>query len=188
MSTEDPRDDLETPEGFGATVRRLRKERHISLYAFAEKTGLSLSYLSSLERGQRDVSFATIRAIAEGLGVPMQDLFGPPEGIPAGVVDLVRMFAAAPPEWRSAIWEVLTYEPTARPADDALLKELDEVIASLKPGAEVIPIWTRFKERYGETRPRAPREGTEEASSALRSTGDEEEEEGAEKGGEENGA
>lgn len=135
MRAMDRQEPLETPEGFGANVRRLRKERHYSVYVFAELAGLSVGYLCSLERGRRDVSITTIGAIAKGLGIPMRDLFGPPEGIPESVLELVRMFAAAPPEWRAAIWELLRYEPQGERKPKA------EVQSPKGAGiAEVIPI------------------------------------------------
>lgn len=103
--------ELETPKGFGETIRRIRNERRMSIYALAEKSGLTANYICSIEHGRRDVSFTTIQAIAKGFGIPMRDLFGAPEGLPADVVEALRLFENAPQEWREAIWDLLCYEP-----------------------------------------------------------------------------
>lgn len=63
----------------GATVRRLRLSQARTngaapqtLVEFADAIGLSPSYLSRIETGQRtDASFATMSRIADGLGVPL---------------------------------------------------------------------------------------------------------------------
>lgn len=39
-------------QGFGATVRKLREERHIGLRQFARMIGVSATYLSKFERGE----------------------------------------------------------------------------------------------------------------------------------------
>jgi len=39
-------------QSFGATVRRLREERQITLRKFAEKAGISPTYLSKIERDE----------------------------------------------------------------------------------------------------------------------------------------
>ncbi len=139
MSVKTQQEILETAEGFGANVRRLRKARHWSVYVFADLAGLSVSYLCSLETGHRDVSITTIAAIAKGFGIPMRDLFGPPEGIPESALEIVRMFAASPPEFRAAIWELLRYEPHGKPRSKA--EERSDEGAGLS--SKVIPIGSR---------------------------------------------
>lgn len=103
--------DAEPSRSFGETVRKLRKAQHLSIYVMAERSGLSVTYISSIEHGKRDVSFSTIRAIAGALGVPMRDLFGRPEGVPPTAIEAAWLFEAASPEWRSAILDLLRYEP-----------------------------------------------------------------------------
>lgn len=113
MSTSGQGYESDLPKIFGETVRKLRKAQHISIYVLAARSGLSVNYISSIELGKRDVSFSTIRAIADALGVPMRDLFGLPKEIPASAVEAARLFEAASPEWREAILEILLYEPTS---------------------------------------------------------------------------
>ena len=60
---------------FGERVRALRQERGLSQERLAELAGVHRTYLSSLERGERNVGLDNINAIAEALGVPPADLF-----------------------------------------------------------------------------------------------------------------
>lgn len=140
MNSEEPEEPLETARGFGANVRRLRQARHHSVYVFSELSGVSVSYLCSVERGERDVSIAIIGAIAKGLGIPMRDLFGPPEGIPERELNAVRMFAAASLEWRAVIWELLRYEPQATRKANAERPKPEEPKPEAAGMGKVIPI------------------------------------------------
>ena len=60
---------------FGRRVRDLRQARGLSQEKLAELADLHRTYVSSLERGQRNVSLENIHALARGLGVRPQDLF-----------------------------------------------------------------------------------------------------------------
>ncbi len=60
---------------FGQRVRDLRLARGLSQEKLAELADLHRTYVSSLERGQRNVSLENIHALARGLGVRPQDLF-----------------------------------------------------------------------------------------------------------------
>lgn len=63
---------------FGSYLRTLRKEKKLTLVALAELTGLSHSYLSQLERGDRGVggipSPDILRKLAAHLGADYSDL------------------------------------------------------------------------------------------------------------------
>jgi transcriptional regulator with XRE-family HTH domain len=60
---------------FGERIRALRQDRGLSQERLAEMAGVHRTYLSSLERGERNVSLDNIYAIAEALGVPPAELF-----------------------------------------------------------------------------------------------------------------
>lgn len=60
---------------FGDRIRALRQDRGWSQERLAERAGVHRTYLSSLERGERNVSLDNIYAIAEALGVPPAELF-----------------------------------------------------------------------------------------------------------------
>ena len=59
---------------FAANVRRFRKAQSISQEKLAEYAGLHTNYISSVERGERNISICNIERIARGLGVSMPDL------------------------------------------------------------------------------------------------------------------
>ena len=60
---------------FGLRVRDLRQARGLSQEKLAELAGVHRTYLSSLERGQRNVGLDNILAIAAALDVPASLLF-----------------------------------------------------------------------------------------------------------------
>jgi transcriptional regulator with XRE-family HTH domain len=59
---------------FGLRVREVRHGKGISQERLAELAGLHRTYVSSLERGQRNVSLVNIDRLARALGVPMTEL------------------------------------------------------------------------------------------------------------------
>lgn len=61
---------------FAANVRRLRAKKNLSQKALAERSGVSVSYISMLERGQRSPPLETIEKLARALGVPPSTLLG----------------------------------------------------------------------------------------------------------------
>lgn len=54
---------------FLANLKMRRLDRKLSQEALAAKAGLSVSYISMLERGQRSPSLGTLEALAGALGV-----------------------------------------------------------------------------------------------------------------------
>lgn len=61
---------------FAANVRRLRAKKKLSQKALAEKVGISVSYVSMLERGQRSPPLETIERMAKALSVTPASLLG----------------------------------------------------------------------------------------------------------------
>lgn len=59
----------------GEKVRLIRKRQRMSLETLAEKTDLSMSYLTRLERGQRRWNLDTVAKIVKALGVDMCLIF-----------------------------------------------------------------------------------------------------------------
>jgi transcriptional regulator with XRE-family HTH domain len=54
---------------FGASVTALRLQRGLSQEQLARKTGMHRTYISGVERGQRNISLVNIHRIAEALDV-----------------------------------------------------------------------------------------------------------------------
>lgn len=72
--TRDNHDD-EGRRAFGERVRALRQTADLSQEALAERAGLHRTYVSSLERGQRNVGLDNILKLAVALEVPPSRLF-----------------------------------------------------------------------------------------------------------------
>ena len=63
---------------FGNKIKKLRLATGMSQEKFALHIGMDRTYYSSVESGKRNVSLCNIKKIADGLGVPISELF---EGI-----------------------------------------------------------------------------------------------------------
>jgi transcriptional regulator with XRE-family HTH domain len=63
----------------GERLRVIRSRRRQTLREVAERAGLSESFLSQVERGRASASVASLRRIADALGVAISDLFQPVE-------------------------------------------------------------------------------------------------------------
>jgi transcriptional regulator with XRE-family HTH domain len=73
--------DVSTEIDVGERLRALRQFRRCTLRMVAERSGLSESFLSQVERGRSSASIASLRRIAGALGVSIADLFEP-NGVP----------------------------------------------------------------------------------------------------------
>lgn len=58
----------------GSRVQALRKERGLTLRELATAAAVSVSMLSSVERGQKAATIVVLARIADGLGVPLAEL------------------------------------------------------------------------------------------------------------------
>lgn len=65
---------LEPKEVLARNLRRIRTSTGLSQEALAARAGLHRTYVSSVERGQRNVSVENIFAIARALGCEPQAL------------------------------------------------------------------------------------------------------------------
>lgn len=59
----------------GRAIKLCRSQREITQSDLATASGLSVSYLSLLEKNKRDPSLSTVQKIAEGLQIPSSILF-----------------------------------------------------------------------------------------------------------------
>jgi DNA-binding response OmpR family regulator len=62
-------------ESLGSTIRERRKALGLTLAEMAERTSVSLGYLSQIELGKNSASIETLYKISLGLGIKMAELF-----------------------------------------------------------------------------------------------------------------
>ena len=72
-------------------LRTLRRQQALSLEQLAQRTGLTKSYLSKLERGLSEPSISTVLRLAEAYGVGVSQLVGADDAAQDEVVSVVRV-------------------------------------------------------------------------------------------------
>ncbi|WP_081948794.1 helix-turn-helix domain-containing protein [Litchfieldella xinjiangensis] len=60
---------------FGEEIRKLRTERGLTQEQLAELSNLDRTYISSVERGKRNISLKAIKSISDALNVPIMNIF-----------------------------------------------------------------------------------------------------------------
>lgn len=63
---------------FAMNMRRIRQEKNLTQEKVAEAADLHPNYISSVERGERNISICNIARIADALGVGMEVLVADP--------------------------------------------------------------------------------------------------------------
>ncbi len=63
----------------GERLQALRREQGLTLQQLARAADVSVSMLSSVERGRKAPTIVVLSRIADGLGVPLADLVGRPD-------------------------------------------------------------------------------------------------------------
>lgn len=58
----------------GEKIKKIRKEKGLSQEQLATKSKLHRTYISDIERGDRNVSIRNIEKIAKALGITISDL------------------------------------------------------------------------------------------------------------------
>ncbi len=62
-------------ERFGASVRKLRKQRKLSQLELSQKSGLDLTTINEIENGNREPMLKTVWRIANALKMKMSEMF-----------------------------------------------------------------------------------------------------------------
>ncbi|MFJ8960893.1 helix-turn-helix domain-containing protein [Lentzea sp. NPDC102401] len=94
-------------EALGRKLRETREERGDRLVDVAERAGISVQYLSEIERGRKEPSSEMIAAVAGALGIDLADLL-------IGIAGQVRNLRAAGPFQSGGHFH--TSRPTGRPS------------------------------------------------------------------------
>ncbi len=61
---------------FGASLRILRKQHKLSLKELSEKTGISVSFLSSIERGEKSPTLDTLLKLSSAFNINISEMTG----------------------------------------------------------------------------------------------------------------
>jgi transcriptional regulator with XRE-family HTH domain len=64
---------------FASNMKRVRLDKKLTQENVAEGAGLHPNYISSVERGERNISISNIERISCALGVPMTELLNESE-------------------------------------------------------------------------------------------------------------
>ena len=59
---------------FGQRLKEIRLSQHISQEELAFRSGLHRNYVSSVERGERNIAIINIQKLANALGVSIKEL------------------------------------------------------------------------------------------------------------------
>jgi transcriptional regulator with XRE-family HTH domain len=62
-------------KAFGKRLRELREARGLTQEGLAHEAGLDRTYISSVERGERNISLENIERLASALGVKINNFF-----------------------------------------------------------------------------------------------------------------
>jgi transcriptional regulator with XRE-family HTH domain len=66
---------MDIKEKIGLRIRQLRQEQNLSQEAFADVCELDRTYISSIEKGKRNVSIVNLEKIANALNINLSTLF-----------------------------------------------------------------------------------------------------------------
>ncbi len=136
----------------GQQLRTLRKRRGLTLQQLADLTDLSRTYISQIETGTANPSVATLKKVADVLGVPMGALFSdgldqhlaPPAPLTAAQSDVrvVRRDGRKSLSWPGRPWKTYLLTPD-------LQRKLEVLLNELMPGDTVDEAYTHEGEEFG---------------------------------------
>ena len=72
---------MKSEEAFGEVLRTVRLSRKLSQEALAHESGLDRTYISLLERGERQPTLRTLIALSRALNVTASSLVAKTEGL-----------------------------------------------------------------------------------------------------------
>src|SRR3546814_16868364 len=78
-------------------LKALRRQYQFSLEQLSQRTGLTKSYLSTLERGVSEPSISTVLKLAQAYEIGVSQLIGTGEGGESEAISVVRRNERAPP-------------------------------------------------------------------------------------------
>lgn len=83
---DDPLPQPDSRSRMGERLRKLRRDKGLTLQQVAERTGISIGTLSKVERGLTSLGYDRFERLAQGMGVDMAALFAEGSAIAPGAV------------------------------------------------------------------------------------------------------
>jgi transcriptional regulator with XRE-family HTH domain len=115
-------------DGVGERLRAFRTARRLSQRDLGDRVGVTASFLSQLENGRTNASIATLRRLAETLGVRLSDL------VEAGPLPTGRLLRRADRPQLSAAFGTTKWFITQPP-----LRHVEVYVAEIEPGGSTGP-------------------------------------------------
>lgn len=115
----------------GTRLRDLRTGRGWTQDELARRAGLSKSYLSRIEDGERQPSLASLLSLAQAHGVALASLFAAPKE--ENRRGAVLRAGTLPPQQGNG----LTYAPLSRPERAANMQPIRVTVPAQRPGGEM---------------------------------------------------
>jgi len=121
-------------QGLARRIRALRERRGLTQEDFAALCGISVSFASLLERGERSPSYETLLQVAAALGLPLSELFRQEQEDDSGAERLVhfareRRLAREDVDRLLTVAQLMFSEVAVRPVETAL-----EQVGCSEPG------------------------------------------------------
>lgn len=126
----------------GQAVRRLRRQRQLTLQVLARQAEISVGMLSQIERGVASPSLRSLLRVAEALEVPVGWLFDPPRSPSEGPGWVLRR---AQRRSITLAEEGITKELLSPPGDGAI----ELLLVTVRPGGSSGPAYTHAGEDAG---------------------------------------
>lgn len=118
------------------SLRKVRKEKRFTLKKMAEKTGISINYLSQIERGNTNPSIGILKKITNALGISLLELVNEPMRIPFRREDVAVV--------RKDMRRKLVY-PKSKLKEYLLTpdlnRKLEVLLSESKPGKDKEDVW-----------------------------------------------
>ncbi len=107
--------EIQSESALGRRVREMRKAKGCKLADLAARTGLAVSTISKMERGEISLTYDRFIRLAQGLGLDVGELFDPgAESFASGSVSVTRARMAPVHETPTYYYEMLNSDLTGK--------------------------------------------------------------------------
>ncbi len=132
---------METQNSLGQRVREMRKARGWKLVDLSDRTGLAISTISKMERGEISLTYDRFMRLAQGLGLDVGELFDPKaESFKVGSVSVARSGGSPHHETETYVYDM--------PASDLAGKHMTPMEGRIK--AHSVGDFSSFVSHAGE--------------------------------------